>query len=69
MRDVISAYQRCIVDIVSRHQGIVARYMGDGALIYFGYPQAYEDDTVQAVRTGLALIDEIPKLVTGVHTK
>lgn len=69
MRHIVSAYQRCIVDIVGRHQGIVARYMGDGALIYFGYPQAHEDDAVQAVRTGLALIDEIPKLDSGIDTR
>ena len=69
MRDVISAYQRCIVDIVGRHQGMVARYTGDGALIYFGYPKAHEDDTVQAVHTGLALIDEIPKLDIGIDTR
>jgi predicted ATPase/class 3 adenylate cyclase len=69
MRHVISAYQRCIVDIVGRHQGMVARYTGDGALIYFGYPQAHEDDTVQAVHTGLALIDEIPKLDIGIGTR
>ena len=69
MRRIISAYQSCIADIVGRHQGMVARYTGDGALIYFGYPQAHEDDTVQAVRTGLALIDEIPKLVTEIDTR
>jgi class 3 adenylate cyclase/tetratricopeptide (TPR) repeat protein len=69
MRGVISAYQRCIVDIVGRHQGMIARYTGDGALIYFGYPQAHEDDAVQAVRTGLALIDEIPKLDIGIGTR
>jgi class 3 adenylate cyclase/energy-coupling factor transporter ATP-binding protein EcfA2 len=69
MRGVIAAYQRCIADIVSRHQGTVARYMGDGALIYFGYPQAHEDDTEQAVHTGLALIDEVSRLETGMATR
>lgn len=65
MRSVISAYQRKIADIVGRHDGMVARYLGDGALIYFGYPQAHEDYTEQAVYTALALIDEIPKLEAG----
>jgi predicted ATPase/class 3 adenylate cyclase len=69
MRRIISAYQGWIADIVSRHQGTVARYTGDGALIYFGYPQAHEDDAVQAVRTGLALIDKIPTLVTEIDTR
>jgi class 3 adenylate cyclase/tetratricopeptide (TPR) repeat protein len=69
MRGVISTYQRRIAEIVNRHQGMVARYMGDGALIYFGYPQAHEDDTEQAVHTGLELIDEIPTLDTGMDTR
>src|SRR5512135_2038572 len=68
-RHIISDYQRCIADIVGRHEGMVARYTGDGALIYFGYPRAHEDDAVQAVHTGLALIDEIPKLDIGIDTR
>src|SRR3954471_16136390 len=64
-RAVISAYQSCIENIVQQHSGMVARYMGDGALVYFGYPQAREDDTEQAVHAGLALVDAIPKLRAG----
>jgi class 3 adenylate cyclase/tetratricopeptide (TPR) repeat protein len=62
MRGVISAYQSRIADIIGRHNGMIARYMGDGVLVYFGYPQAHEDDSEQAVHAGLALVDAIPKL-------
>jgi class 3 adenylate cyclase/tetratricopeptide (TPR) repeat protein len=59
MREVISAYQRCVADTVRRFDGFVAKYMGDGILIYFGYPQAHEDDAERAVRTGLDLIGAV----------
>ena len=65
MRGVIAAYHKSIEDIVKQHDGTIARYMGDGALIYFGYPQAREDDTEQAVHAGLALAEAIPKLHSG----
>jgi class 3 adenylate cyclase/predicted ATPase len=62
LREVISAYQRCVADTVRRFGGFVARYMGDGVLIYFGYPVAHEDDAERAVRTGLALVDGVAAL-------
>src|SRR6266704_7024603 len=65
VREVIGAYQTCITEVISRYQGTVARYMGDGVLAYFGYPQAHEDDAEQAVRAGLALVDAVPNLQTG----
>ena len=46
LREVISAYQRCVADTVRRFGGFVAKYLGDGVLVYFGYPQAHEDDSV-----------------------
>ena len=64
MRPVIGAYHACIAEVISRYQGIIARYMGDGVLVYFGYPQAHEDDAEQAVRAGLALVDAVAKLPT-----
>jgi class 3 adenylate cyclase len=64
LREVISAYQRCVADTVARFGGFVAKYMGDGVLIYFGYPQAHEDDAERAVRAGLALVDAIATLAT-----
>lgn len=69
MRRVIAAYQSCIAEVVGRGHGMVARHMGDGALVYFGYPQAHEDDAEQAVHTGLALVEAIPKLDTGIDAR
>ena len=48
LRRVIGAYHTCIKEIIGRYQGMIARYMGDGVLAYFGYPQAHEDDAEQA---------------------
>jgi class 3 adenylate cyclase/predicted ATPase len=56
LREVISAYQNCVKETVQRFGGFVAKYMGDGVLIYFGYPQAHEDDAERAVRAGLELV-------------
>src|SRR5271167_4634329 len=56
LREVISAYQKCVAETVRRLGGFVAKYMGDGVLVYFGYPQAHEDDAESAVRAGLELI-------------
>ena len=52
LREIISAYQRCVTETVRRLGGFVAKYMGDGVLVYFGYPQAHEDDAERAVRAG-----------------
>ena len=56
LREVISAYQNCVAETVQRLGGFVAKYMGDGVLVYFGYPQAHEDDAERAVRAGLELV-------------
>jgi hypothetical protein len=65
LRDIISAYQKCVADTVGRFAGFVAKYMGDGVLVYFGYPQAHEDDAERAVRAGLELIQAVGTLKTG----
>ncbi|MBR1124331.1 AAA family ATPase [Bradyrhizobium lablabi] len=62
MRELIATYHSCIADIIAGHNGRIARYMGDGALVYFGFPQAHEDDAEQAVRAALALIDAIARI-------
>jgi class 3 adenylate cyclase len=62
---IIGAYQRCCAVQVERNAGFVAKYMGDGVLAYFGYPQAHEDDAERAVRAGLALVEAVPKLATA----
>ncbi len=65
LRGVIGAYHRCCTELVERHGGFVAKYMGDGVLAYFGYPQAHEHDAERAVRAGLALVEAVPKLKTA----
>jgi class 3 adenylate cyclase/predicted ATPase len=55
LREIISSYQKCVAETVQRLGGYVAKYMGDGVLVYFGYPQAHEDDAERAVRAGLEL--------------
>src|SRR6516162_1554712 len=62
LRRIIGAYHRCVTEIAEGFGGFVARYMGDGVLIYFGYPQAHEDDAERATRCGLVLVDRVPKL-------
>ena len=59
LRDVIGAYHRCVATKVASWHGFVAKYMGDGVLIYFGYPQAHEDDAERAVKAALAIIRAI----------
>ena len=63
-REVISAYQNCVAETVGRFGGFVAKYMGDGVLVYFGYPQAHEDDAERAVRAGLQLVTAVGDLKT-----
>jgi class 3 adenylate cyclase len=62
LRAVIGAYHKCVAETVTRFDGFVAKYMGDGVLIYFGYPSAHEDDAERAVRAGLALVDAVALL-------
>jgi class 3 adenylate cyclase len=62
LREIVGAYHRCVTQIVEGFGGFVARYMGDGVLVYFGYPQAHEDDAERATRCGLALVDRAPNL-------
>ncbi|MDB5407426.1 MAG: guanylate cyclase [Rhodospirillales bacterium] len=59
MRDMMRAYHDCCANVVARFDGFVAKYMGDGVLVYFGYPHAHEDDAERAVRAGLAFIEAI----------
>src|SRR6516162_5869474 len=62
LREVIAAYHRAVAKAVSGFDGFVAKYMGDGVLVYFGYPRAHEDDAERAVRSGLDLIDAVGRL-------
>src|SRR5215471_11961928 len=62
LREIISAYQKCVAETVHHFGGFVARYVGDGVLVYFGYPHAHEDDAERAVRAGLELITVVAGL-------
>jgi hypothetical protein len=64
LREILGPYHHCVADAVARFSGFVAKYMGDGVLVYFGYPEAHEDDAERAVRAGLAVIDAIGRLAT-----
>src|SRR5467141_3182616 len=62
LREVIAAYHRAVADVVRGFDGFVAKYMGDGVLVYFGYPRAHEDDAERAVRAGMGIVDAIGRL-------
>jgi len=64
LREIVGAYHRCVTDTIGRFGGFVAKYMGDGVLVYFGYPEAHEDDAERAARAGLAVIDAVGRLAT-----
>jgi hypothetical protein len=65
LRDVIGAYHGAVAEVIGRFDGFVAKYMGDGVLGYFGYPQAHEDDAERAVRAGLAVVAATRRLQTS----
>src|SRR5262245_1398225 len=65
MRDLIAIYRMRVTDAVARFDGFIARYMGDGVLVYFGYPQSHEDNAERAVRAGLAAVAVVDSLSTG----
>src|SRR5499427_771558 len=64
LRELISAYHKCVAETVRRFDGFVGQYLGDGVLVYFGYPEAHEDDAERAVRAGLELIEAMTALKT-----
>jgi class 3 adenylate cyclase len=65
LREIIGTYHRHCTEVIVKHGGFVARYMGDGVLAYFGHPQAHEHDAERAVRAGLSLVEAVPKLMTA----
>ena len=62
LREVVRAYQATCAEVIRRFEGHIAQYLGDGLLVYFGYPQAHEDDALRAVRTGLGLLEAMGPL-------
>ena len=73
LREVVRAYQEACAKVIARFEGHIAQYLGDGLLVYFGYPLAHEDDAQRAVRTGLGIVEALDQLNTrlgqerGVH--
>jgi class 3 adenylate cyclase len=65
LREVLGAYHAAVAEMVTGFGGYVAKYMGDGVLVYFGYPQAQEHDAEQALRAGLALVARVGRLESG----
>jgi class 3 adenylate cyclase/tetratricopeptide (TPR) repeat protein len=65
LQELLRAYLARVDDVAGNHGGFVAKYLGDGALIYFGYPQAHEDDAERAVRAGLALVEGVSELTAA----
>src|SRR6266581_6747034 len=61
-RDVVRAYQRVCTDVIQRYEGHIAQLLGDGLLVYFGYPRAHEDDAQRAIHTGLGIVEAVGAL-------
>jgi class 3 adenylate cyclase len=64
LREVVRAYQETCAKVIARYEGNIAQYLGDGLLVYFGYPQAHEDDAQRAVRSGLGIVEAMAQLNT-----
>lgn len=62
LRDVVRAYQATCAEVIGRYEGYIAQYLGDGLLVYFGYPQAHEDDAERAVRAALAVVESVGRI-------
>jgi class 3 adenylate cyclase len=65
LREVVRAYQDICTEVIRRYDGHVAQHLGDGLLVYFGYPIAHEDDAQRAVRTGLEIVAALQKRNVG----
>jgi class 3 adenylate cyclase/predicted ATPase len=66
LREILADYRKCATEVMQRFGGFVAQYLGDGVLVYFGYPEAHEDDAERAVRAGLELVSAVAALTTHV---
>ena len=64
LREVVRAYQETCAKVIARFEGHIAQYLGDGLLVYFGYPLAHEDDAQRAVRAGLGMLEALSQLNT-----
>lgn len=69
LRDVLSAYQKTCAVVIDRYEGHIAKYIGDGLLVYFSYPHAHEDDARRAVHAGLDIVDAVARLSHGLQSE
>jgi class 3 adenylate cyclase/predicted ATPase len=69
LRDLVRAYQQTCADVIDRFDGHIAQYLGDGLLVYFGYPRAHEDDAQRAVRAGLGMLEGVRQLNTRLESQ
>ena len=69
LREVVRAYQSACAEVIQRFDGYIAQYLGDGLLVYFGYPQAHEDDARRAVRAGLGIVEAMETLNTHLEQR
>ncbi len=69
MREILRAYQDACAQVVKRYEGFVAKYMGDGILVYFGYPQAHEDDAERSINSGLGIVEAVKGLERGLSVR
>ena len=69
MREVLRSYQDACAGVVKRHEGFVAKYMGDGVLVYFGYPTAHEDDAERAINAGLGIVEAVGGLAHDLQVR
>ena len=65
LREVVRAYQETCTEVIRRYDGHIAQHLGDGLLVYFGYPMAHEDDATRAVRAGLEIVKGYKRQVPG----
>ncbi|HSF49034.1 MAG TPA: adenylate/guanylate cyclase domain-containing protein, partial [Burkholderiales bacterium] len=65
LREIVRAYQATCTDVISRYEGYIAQYLGDGLLVYFGYPQAHEDDAERSVRAALAVVEKVRRMAAS----
>src|SRR5437867_1498515 len=68
LREVVRAYQATAAEVITRFEGYIAQYLGDGLLVYFGYPRAHEDDARRAVQAGLEIVTALQQPTVGAHT-
>ena len=61
-RAIVQQYQQTCTEVIQRYEGHLAQYLGDGLLVYFGYPTAHEDDAARAVRVGLGMVEAVQAL-------